>query len=198
VARKKKSDEKPREIIVKKPKDLHMILPFIMFPWTDAKLCKRVTLIVQLPSGTWKEGCVSSKITNGQTISLTLDWTHIVLLDAAKYSKAFVNTTNTGRMYNDTHVKTVSHAGAVKTLKGDSSLNLVKSTFTVRTPFVVENEFTNAEGWPGFTVLKMGAKANPQIFAHMEMMGIRDGHVQSRITKFEDFTEDDDESMNVT
>lgn len=194
---KKKSygdDNQPREIVVKKPKELRMILPFVMFDWNDSKVYKRLTTIVQLPSGAWLDGCVTAKIVDGQTILLTFDWSHIVLLFPDKYSKAFLDAA-TNRLYNDTHVKTVSHAASVKMLKGDSSLNLVKSTFTIRTPFKVENEFTNVEGWAGFTVLKMGDKSNPQIFAHMEMMGIRDGHVQSRITKFEDFTEDDDEAM---
>lgn len=72
-------------------------------------------------------------------------------------------------------------------------MNKVESAFSVSLPFKVENAFCDVDDNRGFTIFKTGWDGNPQIFCHMEMMGIRDGHHQTRLRQFEDFTDDDAE-----
>jgi len=176
-----------------------MKLPFVKYFWTDGQSRKHCTIIVHLPAGTFKKGCVTGRIINNRKVRLLYDWTHLALLDPASYKKAFftqdVSAPGGKRLtYTNEHVHVVEHANKVRDMKGFSSRNKVMSSMTIDVGVDVENDFLMVHPYPGFLVMKVGKKNNPQIFAHMELMLKNDSHYVSQPGRIKDFTEDGDES----
>jgi len=150
-------------------------VPIIKFMWFDSKGHQHMTIIAHMPAGSFKKGCITGAIKNNRKVVLTLDYTHLVILDPEKYNKAFKDE-NGNAMYYDGHVRTVEHAKVVRQMKGKSSLTRLKAKFTINLDTEVENAFSDSEGFEGFQVFRVGPAGNPQIFCHMELMCKRSGH----------------------
>mmetsp|Transcript_29151 Transcript_29151/g.80036 ORF Transcript_29151/g.80036 Transcript_29151/m.80036 type:complete len:348 (+) Transcript_29151:179-1222(+) len=178
-------------------------LPVLQFDWVDDKLRNRLTAIAHLPSGCYRFNAnnhpiVSAQIMGQRKVQVNIDWTEFVVLQHRRFRRFF--TANDGTlMFDNSHAKVVAHGRKVQRMKGDTRLNRVISTFTFETEIDVELDFTDAEGFEGFTIVRMGGATNPEIYAHMEFMGVKDGHNQAQeIIAVEDFcgdAEDDDDDV---
>lgn len=138
---------KPKPTPSKKSKTTmtKMILPFIKFGWEDSQEFKCVTVIVQLPSVAFRKGSVTGVIKGNRRIILTFDYSRLVILDLAKYGKAFKDNNNQP-LYDESHIKTVMHKNRIRDLKGNkSALTKLKAEMTIDTGIDVENEFTKAK-----------------------------------------------------
>jgi len=134
-----------------------------------------MTVIGHLPAGTYKKGCITACIKKNRNICLSFNYTHLAIYDPEKYNKAF-KTPHGQPVYHSGHVRTVEHKNAVKEMKGNSSINQLKAHYVITVDEDIENDFCDSEGFKGFQIYKVGPKANPQIFVHMELMCKRDGH----------------------
>ena len=168
--------------------------PMLQFCWEDDKGRLRNTLIVHLPSGTYRDGCLDFKVMGRERLFLLyVNWTKFRVLDPEAYSVAFK--TNTGTpLYGAGDTKIVSYRRKIRQMKGDTTHSQIKTCFAIPLEIEVVNRVTNAEGYPGFQLLKFFTKTDKiQIFVHVELMGVPLGHYTPKVDSSVDYCSSDSE-----
>jgi hypothetical protein len=169
----------------KKTQVFKVQLPLLQYKWTDSRIRDRQTAIVHLPAGAYRLNpntgtlIVTGHILSPRLVQINLDWTEHVVLQHRKYNKKFKHVQNGEPVFNHSHAKVVAHGKKVKLMKGSSSRNRVICSFVFETLVNVEMAFTDAEGYDGFSIMRMGDSSNPEIYCHMEFMGAKDGYQQT-------------------
>jgi len=165
-------------------------IPVVVFCWKDEAGFDRGTIVGHLPSGAFKKGCITADISKNQIVAIKFDYSHLTMLNPMKYNKAFKdNKDNT--IYDESHSRTVQHKEVVKKMKGHSSTTPLVAEMKITMPMWVENKFTDAEGFSGFTVFKAGNEENPQLIINLELMGKQSGHDDKQPGGYEDCCESD-------
>jgi hypothetical protein len=146
-----------------------MKLPFLKFFWFDKYSRKRCTIIVHCPSGAFRKGALNGYIRDNKRVHIIYDYSHLKILEPKAYNKAFKEPSG-DLMYDSEHARTVQHADVIRIIKKDNRLTKCKAEMIIEVEEEVENDWCNEEGFDGWQVFKCGPAANPQIFAHIELM----------------------------
>jgi len=148
--------------------------PMLKFKWLDTKGNLRYTIIVHLPAGSYKKGCVVGFVKDPTTVRVVFDYTHLAILDPEKYNKAFKDEHGTP-IYHPGHVRTTTHSETIRFMK-KTPLSKLKATMDIKLDTEVEKDWCDEEGFSGWQIFKVGPDDNPQIFAHMELMCKKHGN----------------------
>ena len=189
----------PDEIQVGSLRMHRVVFPLLQVLWEDNLGRKRITLVVHLPSGSYRRDFIKYKVLgHEQKVLLFFDWSKFRILDPIKYGKAFND--DFGRpLYSDGDTKVVAFKRKIRKLKGRTAFDPVKSVFEIELGYKCINRVTDAEGYKGFQILKMDEEAGkaPQVFCHMELMGVAHGHYTPAIDDVQDYlsSDDDDDSQ---
>ena len=187
----------PPEINVKSLGGNQVKFPMLQFGWEDEYGRNRVTAIIHLPSGSYRKDFLRYKVLGDeQKVVLFFDWTSFRVLDPDAYGVAF-NSAAGHPLYQPGDTKIVAYRRKIRQLKGKTWEQPVKSVMEIDLPFPTTNKVTDAEGYPGFQILKMGeSHGKPQIFCHIELMGVSHGHYTPAFTDEEDFLDSSSSEEN--
>ena len=165
--------------------------PMLQMSWEDQYGRPRITIIVHLPAGLYRKNCVKYKVRGEeQKFMLMFDWGNYRVLDPDSYGKAFKDSSG-HPLYSAGDSKIVAYRRKVRTLKGSTMHSSVESVMTIDLDSEVTNRVTNVEGYPGFQILKMGDPKNPQVFCHIELMGVAHGHYTPSVKECNDYCSSD-------
>lgn len=183
-------------ISVRKPTLIKLTFPYIQFAWEDPNGKQRLTLIIHLPSGTYRDNIFGYKILGeDQRFRLYMDWSKFRLLNPDKFAKAFQDRSG-NPLYLEGDTKMASYRRHIREKKGSSDQNPVKSVFEIPLDIKVKSRVTDAEGYDGFQIIPMGDDENPQLFCHVELMGLPDGHYGPKVDTCDDYCSSDDEDSS--
>lgn len=88
-----------------------------------------------------------------------------------------------------------SYRRHIREKKSCSKHNKVRAVMDIVLDIAVQKKPTDAEGYSGLQIIPMGPSDNPQLFMHVELMGLEDGFEGNDIKlSGEDYCDSDDMS----